>query len=97
MDVLKSMGTYAVTQNALGRIEIFTDRAHGLKLHFFRSRMPMCASQLYFPIEKRRKLGRWSANRLTPEHYDRAVCTAELATGAHYSRNRSNVATGGEL
>ena len=73
-------GTFGGVSACLGKIQIMLGREPFLKLHSFRAFIPTCAAQLQFDLEKRRKLGRWSANSAMPDHYDRAACASELAT-----------------
>ena len=78
--ILPKAGTNGTAQTCLGRIEKLMGRSPLLKLHSFRSFMPTCAGQLQYDLDKRRKLGRWSATSTMPDRYDRSVCATELAT-----------------
>ena len=78
--ILPKAGTFGGVGAALKSIELMLGRTPFLRLHSFRSFIPTCAAQLQFDLEKRRKLGRWSATSMMPELYDRATCASELAT-----------------
>ena len=80
--ILPKLGTFGGVRAALAKIERMIGRTPILHLHSFRSFMPTCAAQLQFDLEKRRKLGRWSASSMMPDKYDRATCATELATRA---------------
>ena len=78
--ILPMAGTSGGVQPCLARVELFMGREPLLKLHSFRTFIPTCAGQLQLDMDKRRKLGRWSATSTMPDRYDRAVCASELAT-----------------
>lgn len=47
---------------------------------FFSVVYPDVRGMLQFDLEKRHKLGRWSATSVTPDRYDRATCAPALST-----------------
>ena len=79
-EIIPMVGTFGGVIAFLCKIQRLIGREPFLKLHSFRAFIPTCAEQLQFGMEKRRKLGRWSATSTIPDRYDRAAGAPELAT-----------------